>query len=106
MELWIRSQDKETLRLAQMLDIYDGSVDEDKCFVIEESGVDLGSYKTKERALEVLDEIQELIKPKIITTQYQCAIEDNKKTEFNLIMNPVKTEIQELSTVVYQMPKE
>lgn len=105
MELWIRSQDKETLRLAEMLDIYDLSDDEGQCWVIEECGTDMGYYKSKERALEVLDEIQELIKPKIITTQYQCAIEDNKKTEFNLIMNPVKTEIQELSTIVYQMPE-
>lgn len=106
MELWIRSQDKETLRLAEMLDIYDLSDSEGQCWAIEESGTTIGYYKSKKRALEVLDEIQELIKPKIITTQYQCAIEDNKKTEFNLIMNPVKTEIQELSTIVYEMPKE
>ena len=106
MELWIRSQDKETLKLAEMLDIYDLSDNEGQCWAIEECGTTIGYYKSKERALEVLDEIQELIKPKIIATQYQCAIEDNKKSEFNLIMNPVKTEIQEFSTIVYEMPKE
>ena len=89
MELWIRSQDKETLRLANMLDIYDGSVDEEKCFVIEESGVDLGSYKTKERALEVLDEIQQLIED----LQYMSyAIPNDKFTSYR--------------PNVYNMPKE
>ena len=103
MELWIRSQDKETLRLAQMLDIYDGSVDEDKCFVIEESGVDLGSYKTKERALEVLDEIQKTLKPQLI-------IKDSGKIigsfEDTIIKEGTTYELKELSTYVYEMPKE
>ena len=58
MELWIRSQDRETLRLAEMLDIYEIEDDEEKRFVIEESGVDIGCYKSKERALKVLDNIQ------------------------------------------------
>ena len=66
----------------------------------------VATYKSIERALAVLDEIQELIKPKIITTQYQCQIKDTKKSEFDLIMNPVKTEIQELSTYIYEMPNE
>jgi hypothetical protein len=30
MELWIRSQDRETLRLAEMLDIYELEDDEEK----------------------------------------------------------------------------
>ena len=58
MELWIRSQDRDYLIKV-------------KCLVIEESksnicqifgdGRHLGSYKAKERALEILDEIQRLI---------------------------------------------
>ena len=36
MELWIRSQDKETLKLAEMLDIYDLSDSEGQCWAIEE----------------------------------------------------------------------
>lgn len=54
MELWIRSQDKETLILAQHLDIY--CVDKG-IYSIEESGNDLGTYE-KERAIEILNEIQ------------------------------------------------
>ena len=67
----------------------------------------LGTYKTKERAIEVLDEIQNILKPTIITTGYECELKENikDKTSFNLDMIPTKTEIQELSTVVYQMPE-
>ena len=56
MELWIRSQDKENLFKPTRLFItfdkniatWDGNI-----------MIDLGNYKTKERALEVLDEIQD-----------------------------------------------
>lgn len=61
MELWIRSQDKEKLvKVSTLFVEYNGDVDPiirshrivaDKC-------IDLGIYKSKERALEVLDEIQ------------------------------------------------
>lgn len=63
MELWIRSQDKTTLILAQHLDIYDCTLEDDKeqHWWIDESGVDLGEYPSKERALEVLDEIEGLL---------------------------------------------
>ncbi len=58
MDLWIRSQDKEILILASHLDIY--HVDKN-VYAIEESGVDLGNYKSKERALEVLNTIESCI---------------------------------------------
>lgn len=61
MDLWIRSQDKENLVKAEHLDVYNASVEDEELFVIEECGTDLGSYNTKERALEVLDEIQRLV---------------------------------------------
>ncbi len=68
----------------------------------------LGTYSTIERALEVLDEIQNILKPTIITTGYEYELKENikDKTSFNLDMIPTKTEIQELSIVVYQMPKD
>jgi len=57
MELWIRSQDKEILLKineleteANMIIAFDGN--KYQC---------LGTYKSKERALEILDEIQEHI---------------------------------------------
>lgn len=66
MELWIRSQDRETLRLADTLDIYKLGDDEEKRFVIEETGFDIGCYKSKERALEILDEIQDKMRDRYI----------------------------------------
>lgn len=68
----------------------------------------MGLYKTKQRALEILDEIQALLKPVIITTEYECDIKDNSKdkTHFNLEMKPEKTEIQQITSYVYEMPEE
>lgn len=58
MELWIRSQDKEVL--TRVVDIWK---DADKNEIWSKSSFAtkncLGIYKTKERALEVLDEIQD-----------------------------------------------
>ena len=61
MELWIRIQDKDALRKINtglylredLSDYAEGNV-----WFIVSSGDKLGEYKTKERALEVLDEIQ------------------------------------------------
>ena len=68
MELWIRSQDKE--RLIKPIDFY---IEETIDYVNKSSEFDIyalnfanddiiiGTYQTKERALEVLDEIEERI---------------------------------------------
>lgn len=59
MNLWIRSQDKETLIKCEKI-----LVEEDKDrfaivnYIDTKNWFRLGLYKTKERALEVLDEIQ------------------------------------------------
>lgn len=68
MELWIRSQDKSSIVKVDNLYV---SVGNYICYYVEKgkevpgtyyrpSG-ELGRYETKERALEVLDEIQRLI---------------------------------------------
>lgn len=60
MELWIRSQDKTTLINTRRIDVDDNNIivwDEGRYA----SEIYLGIYKTKERALEVLDEIQDLL---------------------------------------------
>ena len=61
MELWIRSQDKRTLINTKRIDVDDTNI------IVWDKGryaseIYLGQYKTKERALEVLDEIQKIIK--------------------------------------------
>ena len=63
MELWIRSQKNEKLRqgLFKVNEIELGDYDNDmNCLVINNLYC-VGIYKTKERALEVLDEIQNYI---------------------------------------------
>ena len=64
MELWIRNQDKELLIKVDRIGIEEfdngyGIVSYERIGTTNEFG--LGLYTTKERALEVLDEIQDLI---------------------------------------------
>ena len=84
MELWIRSQDKEVL-----LNIK--GIQYQNCKLVENETVEaniligfyncydneiLGEYETKERALEILDEIQERIKHinkfSLVNEDYEC----------------------------------
>lgn len=58
MELWIRSQDKK--KLIKVNEIKIESVIDGNSFIYSHI-TDLGNYKTKERALEVLDEIGDKI---------------------------------------------
>ncbi len=80
MDLWIRSQDRETLMIIHTL-----TLATDELGTIIGYGIDgkikvsLGTYKTKERALEVLDEIQERvdfnIKLKVETCVYEMPLD-------------------------------
>ena len=86
MELWIRSQDKHSLVKVDNLYIIVGNF---ICYYVEKGkevpntyyrpAGELGRYTTKERALEVLDEIQHIIMEK---------------------------ELADYKTYVYEMPKE
>ena len=76
MELWVRSQCGELLEKAEMVKV--GTTDSGKTYsIIVNNDYVYADYKTKERALEVLDEIQNIL------------IDYSKMTR-----------------VVYQMPKE
>ena len=113
MELWIRSQDK--LALTKINSI---GIEYDKKLVgYGKVCVKLGEYKTKGRALEVLDEIQSklkatfLMKPK--DERFSKYVEDGKKYLENLNgicvvtgdrcfdLEPINKDIY-----VYEMPKE
>lgn len=71
MELWIRSQDKKEIIKANEISIDSEIIDckeTGKCFVcVNDYG--FGTYKSEKRALEVLDEIQQL------TTEYYQSID-------------------------------
>lgn len=75
MELWIRSQDRESLLKVEKM-FYFNTCSEmestgrnvvlNKEWIGEKDCIELGEYKTKERTLEVLDEIQNFIEKKDI----------------------------------------
>ena len=98
MELWIRSQDRESLVKVDNLYI---SVGNYICYYVEKgkevpntyyrpSG-ELGRYATKERALEVLDEIQNI---------FSLKIENKSYDEADLVLKA------KMLNSVYEMPKE
>ena len=93
MDLWIRSQDKETLIKINRLDVDRNKIQAN--FKSHFSGCDyviLGTYESNDRALEVLDEIQDrMLKSSFV-----------KKTngfgdELDIIPN---------NLLIYEMPKE
>jgi hypothetical protein len=64
MELWIISQDKEALVKVNMGIMYWEDVNKRNCIVNKDNATGysiLGAYQTRQRALEVLDEIQRLM---------------------------------------------
>ena len=106
MELWIRSQNKEMLILIKgkiEIDFIPSFDVSSYYFGLKYNNDILGIYEGKERALEVLDEIQNKLKP-------QSIIKDNGKIigsfEDTIIREGATYELKELSTYVYEMPKE
>ena len=61
MELWIRSQDKRILQKVNNI-FLDANYENKRIVTYDGDNTELGTYETKERALEVLDEIQKLLK--------------------------------------------
>ena len=88
MELWIRSQDRLCLAKADLLVIEDNEIrNYVKGSEFYEHFV-LGTYKTKERALEVLDEIQ-----RKLDYIYELSLRPRELTTIE-------------HKIVYEMPKE
>lgn len=112
MELWIRSQDKTELVKIEEICI---DIDDDGFIGVWSYGSNkhlkyyLGTYNSKERALEVLDEIQNMIKPTLINTEYHSEIkQDVDKLSFDVVMQPIEDKITYIQpdVVVYEMPNE
>lgn len=99
MNLWVRSQDREgLLKINDRLFIREianigYSVENDLC--IDDGFISLGIYKTKERALEILDEIQSKIED--LYALENCSLKKNSCIERSLVMHNFN---------IYQMPKE
>lgn len=111
MELWIRSQDRENLLKTDIVALEE--IEENKEYWIY-AGHELydpyrvfGVYHTKERAIEVLDEIQKLIKPITIFQNCQVdksTIEKIKEMGYCMVNNDVR--VEQISQAFYQMPKD
>lgn len=107
MNLWVRSQKK-----AYLINISNLIIEEyNGYYGIEtktgESIFELGTYKTKERAIEVLDEIQNILKPKYILDTSSIKPNGDFYEENEMIFQDytANAKIEELSTFVYQMPE-
>jgi hypothetical protein len=109
MELWVRSQDKEKLIKVDYLRIIENEEDKEFPFYINAGYDFMAAYKTKKRALEVLDEIQDILKPKIFAyirpSEEMVELLGSRQAGMTKKMN-TEAEIKELSTYVYEMPEE
>lgn len=106
MELWIRSQDKYTLMKIEEIQICENS---DRTWFMN-AGIVLGKYKTKEKALEVLDEIQNLLQPRVIYHEPKIDYDDmihSLANDFTIRgTQQVEMELKKAGQIVYEMPKE
>ena len=102
MELWVRSQDKERLMKINVLEYkeYNDNHVINGYGTNECDNYDLGLYKTKERALEVLDEIEERI---CLLNTMSLVNDTNSLISFKKAIGEDKTTGL---CYPYQMPKE
>lgn len=87
MDLWIRTQDKKLLiPIKKMIT--------NTCEGLFYDGIILGTYKTKQRALEVLDEIQSFL------------ILGNDDFNEQGLCESYNNIVASKNTIIYEMPKE
>ena len=96
MNLWIRSQKREGLFNFDRLWYYYDEEENKHCICNYE--FEFGTYKSKERALEVLDEIQNAILGVIANEDVEK--QGVKKYTGNAILSKLS------NNIVYEMPKE
>lgn len=96
MELWVRSQDKEHLIKTTDIDLSC----EDKSIVLI-NNYEMAKYKSKERALEIIDEIQNIL---IIKNSFSLNDEIMTKSLEKNTEEEIREVIKQIS--VYQMPEE
>lgn len=106
MDLWIRSQDGKLLKKAETLWILEY---EERAEICHE-WTTFGIYKTKERALQILDEIQNILQPIVIYHEpkldYNNLIDAMSKDVCLHTTQQVEMELKQVGQIVYQMPKE
>jgi hypothetical protein len=104
MDLWIKSQDKKLLiKVNHIMRI------NNRIF----AGDTLGEYDSEERAIEILDEIQNLLQPRIIVNGELDSEQENALCYFFSSKNVGKVMPRSivdmncipLDTIVYEMPE-
>lgn len=116
MELWVRDQSREVLLKCNQIYYFELN---DKHIIATDLELvardydyqPLGYYKTKERALEVLDEIQKILKPSLIFNNADISSlggQDLRMPEDSIVLatSNDKCNIEHSGTYVYEMPKE
>lgn len=92
MELWIRSQDRTKIERCVSINYIKFVIDKETSTEVHNIYINhnpFGNYESEERALEVLDEIQDRL-----TVRHQ----DGPSAEFIVI--------NEIVPIIYEMPKE
>lgn len=97
MDLWIRSQNRKILVKCDTLSLTQSELS----IISFGTNKVLGTYKTKKRALEVLDEIQKFIQPLFNCTGYEVEKEYGFSQTIKLYFN----ESNIFNKKVYNMPK-
>lgn len=97
MELWVRSQDKRILQKVDNI-FLDANYENKRISTYDDNNTELGTYKTKERALEVLDEIQN-----ILISKYMISLDYKNALGSNFTSKQIQEVLKETS--VYQMPE-
>lgn len=111
MELWIRSQNKRYLIKTEYLyAVY--SEDSKKAYIGDKLAGYIGEYKTLKRALEILDEIHNILQPRVYIEQPDIELKPDElimNLSQNVMMHvndKVELELKNVGQIVYQMPKE
>lgn len=116
MELWIRSQNKEWFGKIDNIEARECSAGmivrlqdatySDEYDIYANGDIWVGTYENRERALEILDEIQNIMKPVIM---YSPVVKDMTKPEDcykKVKLESYNSSIEMLDTYVYEMPEE
>lgn len=107
MKIWVRSQDKCKLRETNIVNYsYEGGKN-----IIDCNGYPVGTYATKERCLEIIDEIQSLLFDFLILKDLDAEGVGEELKMKGIVYssknkNDPKVEYHGRLAIVYEMPKE
>ena len=109
-ELWIRTQKREDMFKVNNLQTLGGVI---YTYLNDDGNYTLGEYETPRRAKEVLDEIQNLLQPRIIVNGELDSEQENALCYFLSSKNVGKVMPRSivdmncipLDTIVYKMPE-